>query len=113
MSRKDTFVHILQTIGPMVLMALPGKAGTVARAVAPAIVQGVIEAQRIPGASNSDKKSHALTVVTMGLSAMRTEGHVVLPEADVIAAASVAIDTVIATAHVVEGTHLAVRAPQV
>lgn len=95
------FLTIVGSVGPLVLLAVPG-AGAIAPLI-PTIIGAIGEAEAIKGATAAQKKAHVLNVVAAGVATANATGKVTLNPTDVAAVASDGIDAVIGTVHVIEG----------
>lgn len=60
MSRLTRWLHLLETLGPLILLATP-LAG-----IAPLVLMGIKTAESIPGATGAQKKALVQQIVGMG-----------------------------------------------
>ena len=95
------FLAVLASIGPVVLVAVPG--GPLIAPLVPLIVSAIGEAEQVKGASGAEKKAHVLNIVAAGVATTNATGKVALDPAAVAVVAGTGIDAVIGTLHVVEG----------
>lgn len=99
MSKWGSFLHILKTVGPVILAANPATA-----AIAPTVVHAIAEAERFTG-SGPEKKAHAMAIVrdavtiAHGANVKGFEDPTLLLET-----VSDGIDTVVGSVSVIAGT---------
>lgn len=103
------FGKILQFAAPLILQTIPGKPGDITRKIGPSVISAIVDAQKIPGATGQEKKAHVLAIANDALDVVDASG-IEMPRQDALVAVSSAVDTIVATAHVIDGTHKAVRA---
>lgn len=98
MSKKATFLHLLQTFGPMVLMSVPGAAPFV-----PVIVGAMAEVEAATKATTgAEKKTHVMNAVADAMVLVPDDA---LDKFDISAAISTGIDTVVSVINVIESGH--------
>jgi hypothetical protein len=97
----NKFLAVVAALGPVVLSVVPG-GGSIAPLI-PTIVGAIVEAEAIKGATGAEKKAHVLNVVEAAVSVANATGKVTLKPEEVQGVASLGIDTVISTIHVIEG----------
>ena len=95
------FLEVLNAVGPLVLLAVPG--GAAIAPIIPVIVGAIGEAEAIKGASGAEKKQHVLNIVAAGVTTANATGKVTLDPSEVQTVASHGIEAVVGTIHVVEG----------
>lgn len=102
MSFWHKFADIVKTVGPAVLMVIPG----VPPALIPLVVHGIVVAESLPGASGAEKKAHVVELVKTGLQGMNAAGvHV---DADAVSGAvSQGIDATITAVNGIKAANTA------
>lgn len=97
------WLEALKVLGPMVLSLIPG----IPPAVIPAIISGIREAEALNGASNEDKKAHALNIVDLTVGVVNeTKGHEAINVNNLNTAISSGIDMVVSSIKVFKNSSL-------
>jgi hypothetical protein len=102
------FLQLVGSIGPLVLLAVPG--GAVIAPLVPVIIGAIGEAEQIKGATGAQKKAHVLNILDAAVVTANSTGKVNINSTAAQAAADKGIDAVISTIHVIEGAKI-VKAP--
>lgn len=95
------FLAVVSQIGPVILAATPG-----AEKFAPIVgeVVGAIgAAEKIKGATSSEKKAHVLEIAKGAVATLNATGKVKIDATEVDAIVGAGVDNVIKTIHVIEG----------
>lgn len=103
------FLAVLNAVGPIVLLAVPG--GAAVAPIIPVVVHAIGEAEQIKGASGAEKKQHVLNVVADAVTTANATNKVKIDPAEAQTVAAHGIDTVVGTIHVIEGAKV-VKAPE-
>lgn len=95
------FLTLINTIGPLVLLSVPG--GARLAPLVPVIIGAIGDAEAIKGASGPEKKAHVMSIVAAGVTTANATGKVALDPADVASVADNGIDAVVGTLNVIKG----------
>lgn len=97
------WLGILTTVGPLVLLAIPG--GAAVLPFVPLIIKSIADAQQQPGATGATKKAFVLALVEDGAkTAALVNPHLIDPTLTV-QAAGLGIDAVITTVNAIQTAH--------
>lgn len=107
------WLNIVRIIGPLIAGTVGGSKGQAIAQITPIIIDGIVEAEQLPGASGEDKKRHVLNLVEKGATVTDTlTGTDALPTAATVEAAGHVIDAIVDVADRVEAAHDALNPPE-
>lgn len=89
------FAALVTKTAPLLLSLIPG--GDKIQPYIPKVVEGIQEAQQIPGATGADMKKHVITLVVKGIEEANLTGKVKVNPSDVVPILDHGIDTVVET----------------
>ena len=94
----NKWLELVKLLAPIIVAStVPGGA-----VLGPLIAHGISEAEKMKGATGSEKKAHVLNLVSDGVAGINTaKGQEVLDPSATVDAASKAIDTTVAVVNLV------------
>jgi hypothetical protein len=99
------FFDIVKLVAPIILVAVPG--GAALAPLASTIIQGIGDAEQLPGATSAAKKAYVMTLVNDTGTAIAQANPTLVDPVLLNQAAGQAIDAIVTSVNAVAAAHVA------